>query len=732
VTASPEVIAAACAYMASGYAIVPALADKKPLGNNWRSRGSPEQVAMGLRDPNVVAIGFLGGDLNHGIVPLDFDTEKGERWWRRGCEAAGIDPDDFPTCITPGKLRSDGSRNRGRHRYVTDTRGTLTNSQGRLLRELGIDVRGRGHAMLPPSPHPDGGCYAWVPGRSRNDFPDGIPACPDFIYDAIAAGREPTHEQAIGHEYANGYASHAAPRSDDSASGYCQAALENASKRVADAREGKRNQALNDAALGLGHLAHHGAFSEDEVRAALWAACEANGLVADDGAHAFEATFNSGWKKGVSEPKEIPDRPCDHRHAERREEPRAESRASGTEGPAASEPQAPEEEPDVGNDAGLGEWDAGEDTEPIPPRGWLLGNTFCRRFVSSLQAGGGAGKTALRVVQALAMATGRSLTGEHVFRRCRVLLLSLEDDRDELRRRVAAAMKHHGISRGDLRGWLFLATPAAMGWRLAAIEDGKAVPGELGPKLEEVIRRRQIDVVILDPLMKAHAVAENSNEQIDLVAGILARIAADCDCAIDAPHHIAKGAADPGNADRGRGASAFKDGARLVYSLAPMTPDEAETFGVGEADRRLLVRMDSAKVNIAPPAAKAAWFKLVGVELGNGNDAYPAGDNVQTVESWTPPDAWKDLNRNLIHRIIDDIDKGLPDGRRYSDSPTAGEDIAAWRVVQKHAPSKTEPEAKAIIRTWVKNGVLVPEEYVNPVRRTRAKGLKANPAKRPS
>ena len=84
----------------------------------------------------------------------------------------------------------------------------------------------------------------------------------------------------------------------------------------------------------------------------------------------------------------------------------------------------------------LEEWDAGEDQEPIPPRQWLLGNVICRRFVSSLLADGGTGKTALRVAQALALATGRNLTGENVFQRCRVLLVSLEDDRDELRRRV--------------------------------------------------------------------------------------------------------------------------------------------------------------------------------------------------------------------------------------------------------------------------------------------------------
>ncbi len=119
----------------------------------------------------------------------------------------------------------------------------------------------------------------------------------------------------------------------------------------------------------------------------------------------------------------------------------------------------------AGGEAGLGEWDASEDDDPIPPRGWLLGNTFCRRYLSSIIAAGGTGKTALRITQALALATGQPLTGEHVFRRCRVLVVSLEDDRDELRRRVRAAMLHHHVEPADVLGWLFLATPGTPGWR---------------------------------------------------------------------------------------------------------------------------------------------------------------------------------------------------------------------------------------------------------------------------
>ena len=66
---------------------------------------------------------------------------------------------------------------------------------------------------------------------------------------------------------------------------------------------------------------------------------------------------------------------------------------------------------------GLCEWNAALDVQLPPPREWLLGNTFCRRFLSSVLADGGTGKTALRMLQALALATGRPLTGEHVFQR---------------------------------------------------------------------------------------------------------------------------------------------------------------------------------------------------------------------------------------------------------------------------------------------------------------------------
>ncbi len=385
-----------------------------------------------------------------------------------------------------------------------------------------------------------------------------------------------------------------------------------------------------------------------------------------------------------------------------------------------------------GGSDGLGEWDAGDDGEPIPPRGWLLGTAFCRRFVSSLLAGGGDGKTAVRIAQALALATGRPITGEHVFQRCRVLIVSLEDDADELRRRVLAARLHHGISQDQLKGWLFLATPdAAAGKLMITDEKGQPTRSKLADTIEECIARRAIDIAILDPFVKSHAVEENNNVAMDAVVGLLADVAAKHDIGVDTPHHTRKGASNPGNADAGRGASSMKDAARLVYTLARMTTEEAQALGITEKERRYLIRMDSAKVNIAPPLDEAKWFRLVGVPLGNGSDLYPHGDEVQTVEVWTPPDVWGGLSSHLLNRILDDIDAGLPDENRYS-SASASTDRAAWCVVTKHASDKTEAMARRIIKTWVKNGVLVSKDYDNPTTRKTVQGLYVVNAKRPT
>ena len=116
--------------------------------------------------------------------------------------------------------------------------------------------------------------------------------------------------------------------------------------------------------------------------------------------------------------------------------------------------------------------------------------------------------------------------------------------------------------------------------------------------------------------------------------------------------------------------------------------------------------------------------------LNNATKLYPNGDNVQVAEPWTPRDLWQNTSIDLCNRILTDIDAGLPDGNRYSNAAKA-EKRAAWKVVVKHAPDKSKGQAREMIRTWLKSGVLVVESYENPKTRKRVSGLLVDNTKRP-
>jgi hypothetical protein len=68
-----------------------------------------------------------------------------------------------------------------------------------------------------------------------------------------------------------------------------------------------------------------------------------------------------------------------------------------------------------------------------------------------------------------------------------------------------------------------------------------------------------------------------------------------------------------------------------------MNEGEAEQFAISPDDRHQSVRLDSAKVNVVPHAGRAAWFRLVSVPIGNGDNTYPTGDTAWTditVDTW--------------------------------------------------------------------------------------------------
>lgn len=361
----------------------------------------------------------------------------------------------------------------------------------------------------------------------------------------------------------------------------------------------------------------------------------------------------------------------------------------------------------------------------IKPREWLYGNHMVRRFVSVLGAPGGTGKTAYVVAVAISVALGIDLLGETVHDSGAVSIYNLEDPRDELLRRIWATCLHHRIDPLELRGRLFCDSGRDRPLIIVQIaEDGTIVATPLFDAIIESIRSRGIKLFIVDPFSLSHEVQENRNDHIAVALALWSAVADRADCVVWLVHHNRKGfgPASPGDAHSFRGASALVDGARAALSLSPMSDGEAGNFAVEEEVRRFLFRADNAKLNLAPPAAHTAWFRLNSVKL-------PTGDYVQAVDRWQPPGPWDGLPMSLVIRIMDQINRGPSEGEKYT-YLRRSTDLSRWAgsVVIEMA-GKTDRQAQQIIEAWIKNGLLVKSSYRSEAQRKDRSCLNVNELK---
>jgi AAA domain len=299
-------------------------------------------------------------------------------------------------------------------------------------------------------------------------------------------------------------------------------------------------------------------------------------------------------------------------------------------------------------------------TDPalIPRRQFLYGRHLIRGFASADIAPGGTGKSALIISEALAMVTGLPLLGDVPAGKLRVWAINLEDPTDELRRRIAATALHYRISPADIGDRLFLDSGRDTVIVLATdARDGIQIAEPVVDAIRAEIIAKRIDVVQVDPFVACHAVPENDNGKIAAVARLWAGIAEATGCAVQLVHHSRKSApGQPLTAEDARGASAFIAAVRAARVLNVMTREEAERAGVDNP--RLYFNVISGKSNLAPPAEKLTWRRLVGVSLGNGAAPEDPGDNIGVVEAWSWPDPFADVSPEDAKEVQRRIAKG--------------------------------------------------------------------------
>jgi hypothetical protein len=357
------------------------------------------------------------------------------------------------------------------------------------------------------------------------------------------------------------------------------------------------------------------------------------------------------------------------------------------------------------------------DATTIPRRQFVYGRHYIRQFLSATVAPGGVGKSSLALVEAVAMASGRSLLGVQPPRQVRVWYINLEDPREEIERRVVAICLHFRIDPRDIENRLFFDGREIELILARQTKSGVVIATPVTDALEAALKDGQFDVLTIDPFVSAHRVPENDNPAIDAVAKTLGRIAGAANCAIECVHHTRKNNGAEITAEDSRGAGAMAAAARSVRVLNRMSNDEADKAGVAAEDRRHYFRSEIDKANLAPPS-KASWYRLVSIPIGNGSGGgIDDQDYVGVATPWAWPDAFDGVSVADLRAVQARVSEG-----RYRANSQAKDwvgNVVAEVLKLDSANQAHKAKIKTLLGVWTKNGMFVTVEGQDDKRKPR-------------
>ena len=275
---------------------------------------------------------------------------------------------------------------------------------------------------------------------------------------------------------------------------------------------------------------------------------------------------------------------------------------------------------------------------------------------------------------------------------------------EELERRIVAACLHYGIARSEIEGRLFVDTGRESKIIIAQQIKGRATVAR--PVVDAVIaliRANKIGLMIVDPFVASHRVAENINDAIELVAAAWAEIADVTGCAIELVHHTRKTGGAEATTEDSRGASALVNKARSARALNQMSEDEAAKAGV--KPRKTYFRVDNGKANMSPPADQADWYRLESVDLGNARGSRPS-DSVGVPVPWKWPDAFEGVTMMDLRKAQAAIAEGGPWRENSQARKWAGHAMA--KALGLDATNKAhKAKIAALLKAWIKIGMFV-------------------------
>jgi RecA/RadA recombinase len=354
------------------------------------------------------------------------------------------------------------------------------------------------------------------------------------------------------------------------------------------------------------------------------------------------------------------------------------------------------------------------DAKSLPRRPWLVPGLLLRGQVTLFVAPPGSGKSLLTLQLAMVCSCGIAEWSGWRPRGCyRTLIINVEEDETEMRRRLFGAALKMGIDQRHISGVLLAKADSIV----VAKADNRTKTVTATPMLDRIIETilvNKIDIVVVDPFAETFAGDENSNSELKWAGVLWREVARRTKAAVILVHHAKKYAQHmAGDMDAGRGGGSLAGVARIVATLFSMTEEEATTFKIDVEERSRFIRFDDAKANLSVLHAGARWFEKHSLGLGNAGDGLPE-DEVGVLVPWEAPDPFKTMTTMEANKILDLLkegvkeDDGRPTGDPYSMERRGGSKRWAGNVVQDVLQCD-EKAARKVLDAWLKNEVI--EEY---------------------
>ena len=336
----------------------------------------------------------------------------------------------------------------------------------------------------------------------------------------------------------------------------------------------------------------------------------------------------------------------------------------------------------------------------LPRRQWIYARDYIRGFVTVTASAGGIGKTSLTMVEGLCVAANRPLLGEPVHETCKVWILNLEDDRNEMLLRLAAAMRQYGVKHEEIKDRLYLDAEDTIEVVMAVEgRDGLAQNDALLAYMIQKVKDLGIGLVILDPFVSSHLVNENSNSSIQAVTAMFRKLARETGCGVHIVHHVRKGNGDDSTIDSVRGAGSLIGAARSARVINRLSEKEALRLGVPDAEATSVFRVDNGKANLAPPADRAVYRRMIGVELANG-------EWIGVAVSYSLPDPFDGITAKDARRVqqaVGEAAEGEPARANPQAKQWVGHIVAEVLGLD---PEEDKARIKSLVKTWIDTDVL--------------------------